>query len=503
MSTRTSVDPKTLPDDPAILRTLIVELQARIEHLTQIVLQLRRHQFGPKSERLSEGQEIFPFYGTLAPEPLRAGSEPDVPPASKTNGHGRRVIPADLPRRRIVHDVPEEEKFCRQCREPLREIGQETAEQLEYHPASLHVLEHVRLKYACRKCQENVVVAEPATAPIAKGLAGPGLLSQVVVSKYADHLPLYRQSEIFRRQGVELSRSTLCGWVGESVELLRPIVKAMRGDVLESKVVQTDDTPVRVLEPGRGKTREGRLWAYVGDQEHRQVVYEFTLTREQKWAREFLKDFHGHLQADAYKGYDQLFVGGKRIEVGCWAHTRRKFFEAKETDPERAAQALHLIGKLYQIEEEAKEFSSCERARLRQERAQPMLEEFSRWLERELLKLLPRSPMGHAIQYARAQWEALLRYLEDGDLSIDNNACERALRGVCLGRKNYLFFGGEGGGHWAAVIYSLVESCKLNGKDPFAYVRDVLVRVCTTPMSRVLDLTPRLWQPAPKAEDTS
>ncbi|MEK7879535.1 MAG: IS66 family transposase, partial [candidate division NC10 bacterium] len=334
-----------------------------------------------------------------------------------------------------------------------------------------------------------------------------GLLAHVLVSKYADHLPLYRQSGILLRHGVTLARSTLCQWVGQCVGLLSPIVTAMKQDILQSKVIQTDDTPVRVLDPGSGKTLQGRLWAYLGDKEHASAVFDFSMTRQQCWPKAFLGDFSSYLQADAYTGYDQLFTsgkaGGKMIEVGCWAHGRRKFFEAKDTDRERSRWAVDAIRRLYQVEWDARDLDATARKALRQERSSSILDEIHAWLKAQSVRVLPKAPMGEAIYYALAQWKALNRYLEDGDLAIDNNACERLLRGACLGRKNYLFFGSEEGGRWAAVLYSLVESCKLRGIDPFVYLKDVLVRTSTHPQRRVLELTPRLWKPPPEVENTS
>lgn len=281
--------------------------------------------------------------------------------------------------------------------------------------------------------------------------------------------------------------------------LVRPIYKAMCKDVLASKAIRTDDTPVRVLEPGARRAHLGRFWSYLGDAAHLAVVYQFTWTREQKWAKEFLGAYKGYLQADAYPGYDQLYLTGDIIEVACLAHIRRRFFEALETDKERALFMLTGISRLYDIEREAKErkLTAGEVRALRQERAQPILDELKAWLDAELLRVLPKSPIGQAIQYARAQWKALLRYLEDGDLDIDNNACERTIRGIGVGRRNWLFLGSEGGGEWAAVVYSLIESAKLSGHDPYRYLKDVLVRVSSHPMNRIEELTPRLWKPPP------
>lgn len=497
-------DPETLPDDPAALKNLAIEQAAEIKHLRRQIDQLqqglwllRRHMFGVKSERLPEGQEIFAFYGTLEPDRRKAASESEeLPkPPGKKKGHGRRVIPDELPRRVIVHDLSDGEKTCPDCGKQLREFDRDRSEQLEYHPADIYVIRHERPKYSCPGCVGHVRVAPPGTSPIERGLAGPGLLAHVVVSKYEHHLPLYRQQRMLQNQGIRLTRSTLCGWVGQCVELLRPIYEAVVGDILESRILHTDDTPVKFLEPGERRALEGRLWAYVGDRKHRQVAYQFSRNREKKWTKDFLGDWRGFLQADAYKGYDHLFTGGTIMEVGCWAHARRKFFDAQGADEERAVWALGMIARLYHLERVAKEASAKDRRALRRRQARPVLEDLKTWLDHEILRVLPESAIGKAIQYARGQWEALVRYLDDGDLDIDNNECERLLRGVCVGRKNYLFFGRECGGEWAAVIYTLIESAKLAGVVPYEYLKDVLVRVSTHPMSRISELMPRCWKP--------
>ena len=506
MNAATAPKLESLPDDPAVLKSIIADQARWIERLKHELFRLRRWPFGTKAERLPEGQQIFDFYGTLEEERKKAeekaASGPPPPPRGPRQGHGRRVIPPELPRREVVHDVPESDRKCDECGEVMVEFGRDVSEQLEYQPCQIYVIQNVYPKYACKNkaCGMGPVAQAPAeTIPVGRGLAGPGLMAHVLVSKYDDHLPLYRQSEIFGRQGLDLPRSTLGLWVGEAVELLRPLVGAMKEDILQSKVICTDDTPVRVLDPGAGRAHQGRFWAYLGDRAHRQVVFEFTMTREQKWAKEFLGDYAGYLQADAFKGYDQLFKEGRILEVACWAHGRRYFFEAQETDRERALWALGQIGLLYDIEREAKEraLKPDEVRALRQERARPILERIRDWLEREAPRVLPKSPMGQAIHYARSQWKALQVYLQDGNLSIDNNAVENILRGVAVGRKNWLFLGSEGGGKWAAVLYSLIESCKRHGVNPWLYLKDVLVRVSTHPSRRILELTPRLWKPPP------
>jgi hypothetical protein len=323
----------------------------------------------------------------------------------------------------------------------------------------------------------------------------------VIVSKFSDHIPCYRQVRMYRRQGVDLALSTMAGWFRPAMELLEPIVAAMRMDVLSAPIIQTDDTVVRLIDPGFGRCKQARLWGYLGN---RQVVYEFTPNRREEHPLRFLATFKGYVQADAYRGYDKLFSeGAGRTELACWAHMRRYLFEAKETDPERATAALSLIRRLYLVEDEARGKRPEERVCLRQEKARPVLEEFGKWIDRESLRVLPKSPIGEAVRYAAHQWQALVRYVDIGEAEIDNNNLERLLRGVALGRKNYLHFASEGGGAAGAVAYSLIESCKLSGVEPWAYLKDVLMRVWTHPADRIVELMPRNWRPPPDSPNTS
>jgi hypothetical protein len=300
---------------------------------------------------------------------------------------------------------------------------------------------------------------------------------------------------------VDLALSTVVGWFRPAMELLEPIVAAMRKDVLSAPIIQTDDTVVRLIDPGFGRCRQARLWGYLGN---RQVVYEFTPNRREEHPLRFLANFRGYVQADAYRGYDKLFAHGSgRTELACWAHTRRYFFEAKETDAERSMAALILIRRLYVVEDEARGKPPEERVRLRREKARPILEEIGSWIDRESLRVLPQSPIGVAIRYAAHQWAALVRYVDVGEAEIDNNNLERLLRGVALGRKNYLHFASEGGGAAGAVAYSLIESCKLDAVEPWAYLKDVLMRVWTHPADRIAELMPRNWRPPPDSPNTS
>jgi transposase len=390
-------------------------------------------------------------------------------------------------------------------------IGNEVREQLEYVPASLIVIEHVRPKYACPDCAAHVVIAERLPEPIEKGLPGPGLMAHVITNKYGDHLPLYRQEGILDRYGVKLSRSTLCDWMAVAAELLGPIVRLMMTKILLSRVVQNDDTPVKVQDHAGKGIKTARLWDSIGDHYHPYIVYTYTTDRSAAGLAAIFKDFKGYLQADAYSAYDGLFTSGKIIEVGCMMHARRNFYEARTSDPLRSHQALAYIKLLYDVERDAKEKHLTEdyeafvaaRHRLRQERSRPLFTQFHDWLTAEAAKVLPKSPIGEAIQYALNHWAALARPLEAGFLELDNGACERAFKPVALGRKNWLFVGSDRGGETAAVLLSLCTTCKNLGIDPQAYLRDVLARVSTHPANRIEELLPDHWQALRQAGATA
>jgi len=358
------------------------------------------------------------------------------------------------------------------------------------------VVIHVRFTYACRACEETVVTAPRPAAPIEKGRPGPGLLAQVITAKYADHLPLTRQVDIFTRHGVTLSRQTLCDWVAAAADLLTPVYEDLTATVLASAVLHTDDTPVPVLDRARTETRPGRLWVYVGDGRPADIMYDYTADRSRAGPLAILGNFRGHLQADASAGYDALYATGRIVEVGCWAHARRYFWDAKASEPVRGLPALAFIQQLYAVEAAAKGLDADTRRARRQADALPVLGRFKLWLDEQADRVLPKSPIGEAIGYARAQWTALTRYCENGALAIDNNAAERALRRVCTGRKNWLFCGSDEGGKRAAILYSLVATCKAHGIDAWAYLRDVLERIPTLPNSRRAELLPRNWKAA-------
>jgi transposase len=511
--------PESLPSDLETAHQLIRELLETLgqqiylnEKLQHQLEKLLRERYGKKSERIDPAQLLLFAQEILAqaeptPIPAPAAAPEPTPAATPTpstppkNGHGRKPLPASLPRKPIVHDVPPEERVCPDCGAERTCIGHEVREQLEYVPASMIVLEHIRPKYACDTCEANVVIAERLPEPIEKGLPGPGLLAYVAVSKYADHLPLYRLEGIFKRFDVELSRSTMCDWMAVIAELLDPIVKLMLSKILTSKVVQNDDTTVPVQDHAGKGIKTGRLWVSIGDHGHRYTVYCYTPDRSAAGPQEIFKDFKGYLQADAYSAYDGLYKSGKIVEVGCLMHARRKFYDARTSDPERAHQALAWISLLYDVEREAKKREPPEyeafvdlRHAMRAERSRPIFDKFHAWLEDEAPKVLPKSPIGEAIQYALNHWVALMRPLDAGFLELDNGACERAFKPVAIGRRNWLFAGSDKGGQTAAVLMSLCTTCKELDINPQAYLRDVLDRISTHPARLIEELLPDRWK---------
>ncbi len=513
-----------LPDDLETAHQLIRELLKTLaqqvhlnEKLQHQLEQLLRQRYGPKGERIDPAQLLLFAQDILAqaeptptpaPTPESAPAPTPTPSAPKKNGHGRKPLPASLPRKPVWHDVSPEQRTCPDCGGERACIGQDVREQLEYIPASLVVLEHIRPKYACRACEANVVIADRLPEPIEKGLPGPGLLAHVAVSKYADHLPLYRLEGIFKRSGVELSRSTMCDGMAAVADLLEPIVKRMLSLILTSRVVQNDDTTVPVQDHSGKGIKTGRLWVSIGDHDHRYTVYTYTPDRSATGPQEIFKDFRGYLQADAYSAYDGLYRSGAIVEVGCMMHARRKFYEARTGDPPRSHQALAWISLLYDIEREVKERETEDyeafvalRHRVRAERSRPIFDKFHAWLEAELPEVLPKSAIAEAIQYALNHWEALKRPLEAGFLELDNGACERAFKPVAIGRRNWLFAGSDKGGQTAAILMSLCTTCKDLEIDPQAYLRDVLDRISTHPAKRIDELLPDRWQELRQAGD--
>jgi len=496
-----------LPDDIETLKRLLVEEraarrvdQAEIQSLKLQLAYLKRQQYGRSSEQLSE--QIAQLELTL--EDLEAAATTaaaSVDEPTTRDKSSRRPLPAHLPRESLVHEPSLPEGCsCPSCGGVMKALGEDVSEMLEYIPSRFKVIRHVRPKLACARCDKIVQAAAPSR-PIARGLAGPGLLAHVLTSKYADHLPLYRQSQIFARSGIDLDRSTLADWVGGAHGLLAPLVESLAEHVLAGTHLHADDTPYPVLAPGTGKTKIARIWTYVRDERNwgsevpPAVLFRYTLDRKGIHPRTHLSQFTGALHADGYAGFDRLFETGRIREFACWAHARRKFFDLFEaTQSPIAKEALDRIGALYGIESETRGKPPDERRAVRQARAGPLLDDLRIWLTSITRQLSKKSDAAAAIRYTLSRWDALCRYRDDGRAELDNNAAERALRTIALGRKNHLFAGADTGGERAAGIYSLIGTAKLNDIDPQAYLHCVLERIAEYRIDRIDELLP--WNAA-------
>lgn len=496
------IDPSDLPSDLDAVRGIALD-QNRIAHDLWLQVELLKHQlaqlvrarFGASSEQLAGQGDLFSETVAIpVPPPL---------PATAVAGHvrrGRPALPKDLPRERVEYDLSEAEKSCF---DRIEKIGEEVSETLDYTPAKLTVIEHVRFKYACKKDGESTVctaMAQPS--PLPKSNASAGLLAQVLVSTFADHLPLNRQEAIFKRHGMHLPRATLCDWKLAAAELLSVLRQPLKAHILAAPRVHSDDTTMPLQQAGRGSTKTARLWGYLGAGQREEnglwvdhppaVLFEFTESREAIHPATFLAEYQGYLQVDAYSGYSGLYQTGRVVEVGCWAHCRRRFFEIAKVQktPGLASKALAWIARLYAIEKTIRELTPDLKLQQRQQLSVPLLTDFRRWLDGHAVQLLPQSPLAQAFGYALRNWAALTRYTESGVLVPDNNAIEQAIRPIAVGRSNYLFAGSARGGHAAATMYSLIGTARLNGLNPFLWLRDVLTRLPSHPINLVAELLP-------------
>ena len=461
------------------------QLQQKHAELAETLALLRRYVFGPRRERLTDDPSqghLFDLLDSAGELEAAASPEPETVDPGEPPRPGRpqrRTALDHLPHHRIEHDIPEADKICSCCGGAKHRIGEDLSRELEFTPAKLEVNVHVLPKYACPRCRDGVASPPVPPKPVPGGIAGPGLIAYVLVSKFADHLPLYRLEDILTRHGVFLSRSTLCDWVRNAADLLGPLAHLQKARVLLSSVLWTDDTHVTVIGGATPGSTKGRFWAYIGDDEYPYCVYDFTMSRARDGPATFLKDYHGFLQADGYGGYDGIFLGsnGTIVEVACWAHARRKFYDARSNAPREANQVLEWIRQLYDVEDRATDLTAADRRSLRQRESVPLLDRIEKYLDEVSPRVLPKSAMGQALTYARNQRAALRQYVSDGRLSIDNNVSERTLRLQAIGRKNWEFIGSPEAGPRAAVLFTILAGAKRHHLEPWAYVREVLLRL--------------------------
>ncbi|HZU37518.1 MAG TPA: IS66 family transposase [Gemmataceae bacterium] len=562
-----------LPDDPELLKSMILELLAclqqqqrdkeALEHRLSLLLQ---RLYGPRGERFDPNQSLLFGDPQATTDPGAAAPAESTEPAKpkrKCRPHGRRRLPENLPRETRHHELTVAERICPGCGQQRQEIGMDKSEQLDYKPASLFVIEHIVHKYACPCCSrarqqaspglpaaqavpreepepmttptessldpasseptaqtsditasagkppEVVTAASKPALPIARGLPGPGLLAHLIVSKYVDHLPLHRLESIYERQGLFLPRSTLCDWLLACGRLLRPLYDRLVYWTLLSRALHTDDTPVKLQDPKTHQLSTARMWVYTGDTAHPYNVFDFTPNRKRDGPVQFLQSYQGYLHADAFSGYDCLYLPDPRtstariLEVACNAHARRKFYEARGSDLLRSHQALGYYRMLYELERQAKDFSETQKLQMRQDLAMPILNQFKAWIDKERPEVLPKSPMAEALGYAFNNWTGLVRYTAAGFLDIDNNVAEREMKRVAIGRKNWLFVGSQAGGQMAAVMLSFTSTCNRLKVEPWSYLQDVLSRMPELGPGQLDELLPDRWQAARQAGNPS
>lgn len=499
-----TLDPSQLPDDIAALKAMVIAGGQEIEALKLTIAKMRRDKFGASSER---GAKLLDQLELQLAELEERASQDMASAAIKTPPMtdqerlkpARRPLPQHLPRERVVHSAP---SACPSCGGTLRKLGEDITETLEAVPAQWKVIQNVREKFSCRRC-EAITQAPAPSHPIARGRAGPQLLAQVLFAKYRAHLPLNRQSAIYAKEGIDLDTSTLADWVGACAATLMPLVNEIRDHVFAAERIHADDTTVPVL--ASGKTRTGRLWAYVRDDKpfagHAApaAMFYYSPDRGGEHPERHLADYSGIMQADAYAGFNGLYVAGRKpdliIEAACWAHGRRKLFELAELQKAPIAiEAVRRIDELFAIEREINGLSPDRRLAARAERSKALVDELERWMRQECRKLSSRNPLAKAIDYSLKRWAAMTRFLDDGRICMTNNAAERAVRGIAMGRKNWTFAGSDSGGRRAAAIYTLIETAKLNNVDPRAWLADVLARIADHPAKRIADLLPWNWR---------
>jgi transposase len=479
-------------------------LRSENAHLKHTLARLLHRIYGRSSEKMNPNQlelalqfAAADLLGRAVVVPPGLDEAPDgevmapAPRKRRPNHHGRVPLPAHL--ERVRTEIHPADLTCPCCSGALRRLGEETSEELGRRPAQFYVRQTVRVKYACPSCQDQIVRPDLPEKLFDRGLAGADVVAQVLVSKYADHLPLHRQEMIYRREGVHLDKATMCDWVDRSAELLGPVIAALRRAVLAGPVAHADETPVLYLIPGEKGSYRGWLWVYANLRG--EVFYDFSRTRSRQWPDAVLAEYRGYLLVDGFSGYDAVCAREGVIYVACWAHARRKFHDALKTDPQPAAVIVKAIGEMYKVEQQARDEGLDVEAvlALRQSRTVPLLEDLEGYLRALLPSVLPKSPLGKALQYTLGRWPALTVFAGDGVVPIDNNSAERAMRKVALGRNNWQFTGSPAGGERAAVIYSLIETCSRLGINPHEYLTDVLQRLGSHPQSRVAELTPRGW----------
>jgi transposase len=530
---------ESLPDDPRLLKLLLIEQitqrdkrlaacdqriavlersKAELEleqlRLKQQLMVALKKLYGPRGDRLADegdvAQLLLEFATALEARPLDAA---DLPPEAGVvdpqtvrrvkRRKGRRDLGSDefdhLPGIRREHDLKEEDKPCPCCNQPRVKIGEESSWQIEYIPGYFQRIEHVRLKYACRGCEQNALnphieLADKPVQPIEKGMAGPGLLAYVVTAKFADYLPLYRLENIFARNGFEIDRVTQCLWCRDVANLIKPLYDRMVGRVLGSHVIHTDDTIMPMLAPG--KTKQARMWVYLGDPANPYNLFDFTISRSRDGPARFLKSYNQTIVADAYGGYDGICIAGGITQAGCWAHARRKFVDTRDLSPQIADAALLRIGKLFAIEQQAKDASAQERLGLRQSQSQSIVSELRDRLLEWKQTLLPKHPVAGAINYVLNQWNPLTVFLSDGQVAIHNNLAEQEMKRIALCRKNSLFVGNERGGETAAILSSFTSTCRRHSIDPQIYFTQLLTNLPSTPISQLDRWLPDQWKPA-------